>query len=58
MIHSNGNTYDGEWADDKANGIGMFVHHDGTSYTGEWKDDKQHGRGKEVWLGGYYDGEF
>lgn len=40
MIHSDGDIYQGDWRDDKANGIGKYMHYDGAVYEGEWKDDK------------------
>ena len=40
MIHANGDAYDGEWADDKANGKGEYMHFDGANYMGAWLDDR------------------
>jgi hypothetical protein len=37
------------WANDRANGIGVYKHNSGASYEGEWKDDLQHGFGIEIW---------
>ena len=31
--------YDGQWSDDKKNGIGKYVLNDGSEIEGEWKDD-------------------
>ena len=38
-IFKNGDRYEGEWDNDKANGKGKFWHADGDYYEGEWKDD-------------------
>ena len=40
--------YDGEWRENKAEGIGKFVHPDGDYYLGEWRDNKANGYGKYV----------
>jgi len=39
MVYKNGEIYEGEWANDKRNGKGVFTFPDDTSYIGEWKDD-------------------
>ena len=41
MTHADGDIYEGEWLDDKANGKGTYYHINGAKYEGEWKDDKQ-----------------
>jgi hypothetical protein len=43
-----GDVFDGEWLDDKANGYGVYVHINGAKYEGHWKDDLQDGFGKIV----------
>ena len=30
--HADGDEYDGDWEDDKANGFGVYVHVDGAKY--------------------------
>jgi hypothetical protein len=40
-----GDIYEGEWANDKANGKGTYRHQNGATYNGEWKDDLQDGKG-------------
>jgi hypothetical protein len=59
-IYSTGEYYVGEFANDMANGYGVFRDINGGRYEGQWKDDKQHGFGKEIWKNGdeTYDGEF
>ena len=37
--HVDGDVFEGEWLDDKANGYGVYVHQNGARYEGEWKDD-------------------
>jgi len=49
MIHANGDIYQGEWQDGKANGHGVFVDTNGSMYEGEWKEDLQDGYGTESW---------
>ena len=44
--------YEGSWANNKANGFGVFVSQTGARYEGNWKDDQQHGIGEEKWGGG------
>ncbi len=38
MTHANGDIYQGEWKDGKANGQGVFVDTNGSMYEGEWLD--------------------
>jgi hypothetical protein len=40
LIHSDGDSYEGEWVDDKAQGKGTYIHVNGARYEGNWKDDK------------------
>lgn len=49
MTHANGDIYQGEWVDGKANGMGVFVDTNGSMYEGMWQDDQQHGYGTESW---------
>ena len=37
--HVDGDIFEGEWMDDKANGHGVYIHVNGAKYEGEWKDD-------------------
>mgnify|MGYP000918978419 FL=1 len=39
MTHANGDIYQGNWQDGKANGHGVFVDIEGSMYEGQWKDD-------------------
>jgi hypothetical protein len=34
-----GDIYDGEWMNDRANGQGIYLHVNGARYEGGWKDD-------------------
>ena len=43
MKFSCGNTYDGDWSNDKKNGKGIFTWVDGESYEGDFKNDFRHG---------------
>jgi len=49
---SGGETYFGEWKNDKRNGQGYFTTPDGETYVGEWKDDNRHGQGSATWSDG------
>ena len=51
-MHADGDVYEGEWVDDKANGKGKYFHANGANYDGEWKNDLQHGEGVEKWSDG------
>lgn len=39
LIHSNGEIYEGQWKNDKANGFGKYKHSDGAIYEGDWFED-------------------
>lgn len=39
ITHPNGDTFDGEWAEDMANGMGVFIGTNGSTYTGNWLND-------------------
>ena len=57
--HVDGDTYEGQWANDKANGFGIYNHVNGAKYQGFWKDDLQHGIGVETWVDtSKYEGEY
>ena len=43
MTHANGDVYEGEWLEDKANGYGVFIDSQNARYEGMWKDDLQNG---------------
>ena len=49
---SGGETYFGEWKNDKRNGQGYFTTPDGETYVGEWKDDNRHGQGSATFPSG------
>ena len=53
MIHANGDIYEGEFLEDKANGYGNCVHVNGVIYKGYWKEDMYNGKGNEVLPGRY-----
>lgn len=36
---NNGETYNGDWKNDRMNGYGVFTKVDGSVYEGEFKDD-------------------
>lgn len=39
FTHVDGDLYEGQWVNDKANGFGTYKHTNGAQYNGEWKDD-------------------
>ena len=39
VIYADGDMYEGEWKDDKAQGKGIYIHADGAKYEGEWVED-------------------
>jgi hypothetical protein len=49
FVHPDGDVYEGEWQNDKANGHGVFTRKNGGRYDGKWKDDLQDGLGVEEW---------
>lgn len=61
MTYANGDIYQGDWVNGKAQGNGVFVDKaNGTIYEGQWDKDKQMGQGVETWNNGLsqYKGEF
>lgn len=50
MKYASGNTYEGEWLDDKKSGTGLMVWRDVDEvYTGQWLNDLPHGLGEHIW---------
>ena len=49
---ANGDTYVGEWKDDKRHGQGTFTRADGRKYVGEFRNDKKHGQGTKYYASG------
>jgi len=45
MVHSNGDTYIGEFLNNKAHGFGKYSQKSGEVYEGQWKLDKPNGKG-------------
>ena len=39
-MHADGDIYEGEGVNDKAEGHGIYQHQDGAKYIGQWKEDK------------------
>lgn len=46
MRWPNGDTYCGQFANNKRHGLGLLCEAGGARYQGEWKDDKRHGLGE------------
>jgi hypothetical protein len=50
MTHANGDIYEGDWLNDRANGFGIFIDvNSEAKYEGLWENDLQHGEGRETW---------
>ena len=47
--YSNGQSYEGEFRNNKLNGKGVFNWGDGKIYTGNYVNNKKHGYGKLKW---------
>ena len=41
LIHNDGDVYEGDWVNNKAQGTGEYRHYDGARYVGEWVNDIQ-----------------
>ena len=51
--------YEGQYENDKKNGMGMFTWESGNHYKGCYKDDERHGYGEMMWKdGSCYKGEW
>ena len=55
---SNGDIYDGEWADKKKQGHGTLIAAHGSKYIGEFWNGKFHGKGTFTFYDSLYVGEF
>jgi hypothetical protein len=47
MIHANGDYYEGEWAEGRKQGKGIYYKSDGSICDGEWRNDKLNGQASE-----------
>ncbi|TNV77279.1 hypothetical protein FGO68_gene7105 [Halteria grandinella] len=57
--NQDGDTYIGEWKDDRQNGQGKYTYPGGVVYEGNWKDNMANGKGKCTWGdGSVYEGEW
>ncbi len=57
LIHVDGDVYEGDWVDNKAEGKGLFINFsekygEGARYEGQWHNDQQNGKGTETWPDG------
>ncbi len=43
LMEMDGDVYEGNWENDRANGYGTYIHANGSKYLGFWKNDLQHG---------------
>jgi len=53
MYFSNGDSYQGDFKEDRLEGYGKINYRNGDHYTGDWKNNKAHGNGKYV----FHDGD-
>ena len=51
-IEPGGDSYKGDFVDDKCHGKGTFKFANGATYEGEWSENKFHGNGKYVFANG------
>lgn len=59
LLDIDGDTYEGEFKEDKINGFGIFKSKDGTIYKGNWINNQQDGNGFEKWEDGCtYEGNY
>ena len=57
--HNDGGTYDGEWAQQRKSGLGVYRYASGAIYEGEWSEGQKHGYGVHVYPdGGRFEGAF
>ena len=45
IVYDDGDSYEGEWKDDKAHGFGVYISHNGSVYEGYWFENQQCGQG-------------
>ena len=58
-LYSNGDSYEGEWIDNKRNGKGKYTWKDGDIYEGDWVNNKRIGKGKMLYVNGdSFEGEW
>eukprot|EP01025_Chloroclados_australasicus_P032684 TRINITY_DN3312_c1_g1_i2.p2 TRINITY_DN3312_c1_g1~~TRINITY_DN3312_c1_g1_i2.p2 ORF type:complete len:868 (-),score=148.82 TRINITY_DN3312_c1_g1_i2:719-3133(-) len=56
---ASGDTYDGQWKNNRPEGEGKYVWVDGSDYVGQWKGGTKHGYGTYRWpSGAVYKGEW
>lgn len=53
-IEPGGNSYKGDWADDKCHGKGTFAFASGAMYSGDWVNNLFHGQGKYTFSDGSF----
>lgn len=59
ITYFNGDSYEGNWSEDKPDGLGIYRWRDGGWYEGEFAEGKMNGKGKRVYSSGnVYVGEF
>jgi len=47
-----GESYEGDWKDNKANGVGKHIWSTGERYEGDWLDFLKHGYGTDYFANG------
>lgn len=58
-VLSNGDMYNGQWADNLPHGYGKYLWNDGCMYEGDWFKGKTMGKGRFSWpSGATYEGDF
>lgn len=46
LSYMNGEKYEGDWKEDRKEGVGKWYYTNGCYYDGEWKNDSMNGRGR------------
>ena len=52
MTYLNGDYYEGQFKDNKREGVGKYVRSNGDYYEGEFKNNLFNGNGKYYWISG------
>ena len=51
-LYTNGDSYEGDWINNKRNGKGKYIWKDGDIYEGDWANNKRIGKGRMLYANG------